>query len=119
MSRFTDRLITKGILVNDPTKSINSLPSPGDYAAPYGSNGSGLWNNQNINRGPIEDPFERRLREMENQMQLVQLDLKFSRLKILSLEGKFTQEEVANIRKMLMSEDQAAKTLADSIIENA
>jgi hypothetical protein len=35
------------------------------------------------------------------------------------MEGKFTQEEVANIRKMIMSEDEASRTLADSIIENA
>jgi hypothetical protein len=41
------------------------------------------------------------------------------RLKILGLEGKFTQEEISNIRKMLMSEDEASRTLADSIIENA
>jgi hypothetical protein len=34
------------------------------------------------------------------------------------LEGKFTKEEVSNIRKMLMSEDEASRTLADSIIEN-
>ena len=41
------------------------------------------------------------------------------RLKILALEGKFTQEEVTNIRKMIMSEDESSRTLADSIIENA
>jgi hypothetical protein len=35
------------------------------------------------------------------------------------MEGKFTQEEVSNIRKMLMSEDEASKTLASTIIENA
>jgi hypothetical protein len=43
----------------------------------------------------------------------------FLRLKILSLEGKFTQEEVANMRKMLMAEDESARTLVTSIIENA
>jgi hypothetical protein len=41
------------------------------------------------------------------------------RLKILGIEGKFTQEEMSNIKKMLMSEDEASRTLADSIIENA
>jgi hypothetical protein len=35
------------------------------------------------------------------------------------MEGKFTQEEISNIKKMFMSEDKAARTLADSIIENA
>jgi hypothetical protein len=35
------------------------------------------------------------------------------------MEGKFSQEEVINIRKMLISEDEASRTLAESIIENA
>jgi hypothetical protein len=35
------------------------------------------------------------------------------------MEGKFTQEEISNIRKMLMSNDEASITVADSIIENA
>lgn len=51
-----------------------------------------------------------------NQQGLI---IKLLRLKIHALEGKFTQEEVANIRKMIMSEDEGSRTLADSIIENA
>jgi hypothetical protein len=35
------------------------------------------------------------------------------------MEGKFNQEEVSNIRKMLMSEDDASVLLANTIIENA
>jgi hypothetical protein len=35
------------------------------------------------------------------------------------MEGKFTQDEVTNIRKMLISEDESSRTLAESIIENA
>ena len=67
----------------------------------------------------LEDPLEKRLIEMEKQMELVKIDLKLSRLKILSLEGKFTQDEVANIRKMILSEDEGSRILADSIMENA
>ena len=103
--------IAQGVLVNDPTKAINTLPSD-----------NGLWSqitSASPYTEPTQDPWETRLKKMEDQMKLVQLELKFSRLKILSLEGKFTQEEVANIRKMLMSEDEASRTLADSIIENA
>jgi hypothetical protein len=117
MSKFTDRLATKGIVVMDPTKSINLPYDPT-------TTGQGLWSQLTSTTPPytsttFEDPFETRLKEMENQMQLVQLELKLSRLKILSLEGKFTQEETANIRKMLMSEDEASRTVANSIIENA
>jgi hypothetical protein len=115
MSKFIDRLATKGIYVSDPTKVINTLP---------GSTGQGLWSQITSTSSPytntiMEDPFETRLKEMENQMQLVQLELKFARLKILSLEGKFSQEEVTNIRNMLMSEDEASRTLANTILENA
>ena len=108
----------KAIVVNDPTKIVNPLPTQVTTTT-----GNGLWSQINPTQhpynGPIEDPWEKRLRHMEEEMKLVKTDLKLSRLKILSLEGKFNQEEVANIRKMIMSEDEAARTLADSIIENA
>jgi hypothetical protein len=60
-----------------------------------------------------------RLIELEKQTELLKLDNKLMRLKMLSMEGKFTLDEVANIRKMLMSEDEASVTLANTIIENA
>ena len=108
----------KAIVVNDPTKIVNPLPTQVTTTT-----GNGLWSQINPTQhpynGPIEDPWEKRLRHMEEEMKLVKTDLKLSRLKILSLEGKFNQEEVANIRKMIMSDDEAARTLADSIIENA
>ena len=56
---------------------------------------------------------------LEERMDKLELDNKLLRLKILSMEGKFTQEEVGNIRKMMMSKDEASMTLAESIIENA
>jgi hypothetical protein len=126
MSKFTDRLQAQaqaqaqaqgvqGIYVSDPSKVINTLPH---------SIGQGLWSQITSTSSPytntiMEDPFETRLKEMENQMQLVQLDLKLYQLEILSLKGKFTQEEVTNIRNMLMSEDEASRILANTILENA
>jgi hypothetical protein len=76
----------------------------------------GLWsqiteNDKNVYRSPTT--------LLEERMDKLELDNKLLRLKMLGMEGKFTQEEVSNIRKMIMSEDNAAKTLADSIIENA
>lgn len=100
-----------GMVINDPTKTLNNIPSSVNTS----TTSSGIW-------GQIRtevDSREERLRHMEEEMKLVKTDLKLSRLKILSLEGKFNQEEVANLRKMIMSEDEAARTLADSIIENA
>jgi hypothetical protein len=106
----------KSILVNDPTKSINT---PGDSST---SNAQGLWSqiNSSSQLNPILpfDPNEDIIRELQNRLNEQAISIKLMRLKILGLEGKFTQEEMSNIRKMLMSEDEASRTLADSIIEN-
>jgi hypothetical protein len=59
------------------------------------------------------------MKEIELRIKKLEIENKFLRLKILSIEGKFTQEEVTNIRKMLISEDEASRTLAESIIDNA
>jgi hypothetical protein len=47
-----------------------------------------------------------------------ELTITLLKLKILQLEGRFTQEEVSNIKKMIMSDDKASRTLAETIIEN-
>ena len=59
------------------------------------------------------------MKEIEARIKKLETDNKFLRLKILSMEGKFSQDEVTNIRKMLISEDESSRTLAESIIENA
>lgn len=56
---------------------------------------------------------------LSDEINSLRVENKMIKLKLLALEGKFTQEEVTNIRKMIISEDQAAKALADSIIQNA
>jgi len=103
-----------GIVVNDPTKTINTIPSTSNDGLFKAMRSPGSSYSP-----PWKDPVTERMEEMEKQLDLVKIELKFSRLKILALEGKFSQEEVTNIRKMLMSEDEASKTLADTIIENA
>jgi hypothetical protein len=68
---------------------------------------------------PIPNSYEDNLVKLEKKMQALELQHTLLKLKVLCMEGKFTQEEVTNIRKMIMSEDEASKTLADSIINNA
>lgn len=104
MSKFTDRLATAGILVNDPTKVINTKPSS--------TSGNGLFS-------AMHDPWENPMKEIELRIKKLEIENKFLRLKMLSIEGKFSQEEVTNIRKMLISEDEASRTVAESIIDNA
>jgi hypothetical protein len=59
------------------------------------------------------------MKQIEERIKKLEIDNKFLRLKILCMEGKFTQEEVGNIRKMLVAEDESSRTLAESIIDNA
>lgn len=106
MSKFTDRLATAGILVNDPTKVINTKPSS------TLTSGNGLFS-------AMHDPWENPLKEIELKIKKLEIENKFLRLKMLSIEGKFSQEEVTNIRKMLISEDEASRTVAELIIDNA
>lgn len=80
------------------------------------SSTEGLWSQITNNSNNVyQSPYLR----LDQRLDKLELDNKLLRLKVLGLEGKFTQEEITNIRKMLMSEDEASKTLADSIIENA
>jgi hypothetical protein len=104
---FIKKWYQQGVLVNDPTKVINTIPVTSTAT-------DGIFSTITIS-----DPLEDRLVEMEKQLELVKLETTLLRLKILSMEGKFTQEEVGNLRKMLMSNDEASKTLANTIIENA
>jgi hypothetical protein len=91
------------VFVNDPTTVINTIPG----------SGNGLFSA--INNEPWENPIQ----DILDRVKKLETDNKFLRLKILSMEGKFTQDEVTNIRKMLISEDESSRTLAESIIENA
>jgi hypothetical protein len=106
---FIDPNNMQGIYVSDPTKIINTIP--GDTAS-----SNGIFSQ--MNAGPYNDPWTP-LEEMEERIKKLETANKFLRLKILSMEGKFTQEEVTNIRKMLIAEDEASRTLAESIIENS
>lgn len=96
------------ILVNDPTQVINTIPNTTH-------NGQGLWSQINSSGNTFLDPYA----DIYARIDKLERNEKLLRLKILGLEGKFDKEEVVNLRKMIMSEDEAARTLADSIIENA
>ncbi len=115
--RYNPFNTAQSVLVNDPTKSIDTFGSNTSI-----HNGQGLWSQISSSSTNPYDPFnglEAKVEELRTQIDTQGLVIKLLRLKIHGLEGKFTQEEVANIRKMLMSEDEASRTLADSIIENA
>lgn len=79
------------------------------------SSGNGLWSQITTANNTIRDPYA----DLYARLDKLELNEKLLRLKILGLEGKFDKDEVANIRKMIMSEDEASRTLANSIIENA
>ncbi len=98
-----------GTFIDDPTKTIKTMP--GNTAS-----SNGLFSQ--IKDGPYSDPWNP-IHLIEERLKKLETENKFLRLKILSIEGKFSHEEVTNIRKMLISEDEASRTLAESIIDNA
>lgn len=94
----------------------NDLFEPiADASSIITTTGEGLWAQITDANSTYKTPYYK----LEERLDKLELDNKLLRLKILGLEGKFTQDEITNIRKMLMSQDEASITLADSIIENA
>ena len=59
----------KAIVLNDPIKVVNPLPTQVTTTT-----GNGLWSQinptQHPYKGSIEDPWEKRLRQMEEDMKL-------------------------------------------------
>lgn len=107
-------------LVNRPVNIANPYAQGTNTTTITGNSQWGqLKTGTTVSNIDIEDPWEKKLRLLEEEITVLRTDLKLSRLKILALEGKFNQEEVVNIRKMLMSKDEASITLADLMIENA
>lgn len=101
-------MLQKGIQPLDTSQQMNITTT--DTNGIFG----GVLNNQHTYE-PYIDPIV----SVKSRLDKLELQNKFLRLKILQLEGTFTKEEVANIRAMLTSNDEASITLADSIIENA
>jgi hypothetical protein len=114
MSTFIDRLSTRGILVADPTKVINTIPT---HTATTTANG--IWGQLNHTTMTDSEPYIDHIAVIRSRIEKLEMNNRLLKLKILQLEGTFTKEEVINIRAMLMSNDEASITLADSIIENA
>jgi hypothetical protein len=89
-------------------RNINTVP---------GTTADGLWSQINkSNSIPYDSPWKD---STEDRIVELELKNKLLELRLLVLEGKFTQEEVNNIKSMLTSNDEASITLADTIIENA
>lgn len=104
----------QGIYVADPTKVINTNPA---HTITSTSNGifGGVLNNASTDPDPYEDP----IRLIRSRLDKLETQNKFLKLKILEIEGKFSKEEIINLRAMLTSNDEASITLADTIIETA
>jgi hypothetical protein len=55
---------------------------------------------------------------LSNEINTLRIENKLMRLNLFAITGKFDEDEISNIRQMLLSEDEASRTLAESIIEN-
>ena len=78
--------------------------------------GDGMWSQSTLTDShPYDDP----IRLIRSRLDKLETQNKFLKLKILEIEGKFSKEEIINLRAMLTSNDEASITLADTIIETA
>jgi hypothetical protein len=112
MSTFIDRLSTASMLVADPTKVINITPA-------HTSTTTGIWSQLDQVTHTDSDPYEDPIKLIRSRLDKLETQNKFLKLKILEIEGKFSKEEIINLRAMLTSNDEASITLADTIIETA
>ena len=101
-----------GTLIQDPTKVANIISS-------HTTTATGIWSQHNHTTVTDSEPYADTIAVISSRIAKLELNNRLLKLKILQLEGTFTKEEVINIRAMLMSNDEASITLADSIIENA
>jgi hypothetical protein len=101
----------------------NSLPENFDVQQlinmmkqPYQQGGVFIDNtDNNTSYEPYINPYGK----LEERLNKLELENKFLKLKLLGMEGKFSQDEIKNIRAMLMSNDESSITLAETIIETA
>jgi hypothetical protein len=101
----------QGIYVADPTKVINTTTTTDNTVI-----GDGMWSQSTLTDShPYDDP----IRLIRSRLDKLETQNKFLKLKILEIEGKFSKEEIINLRAMLTSNDEASITLADTIIETA
>jgi hypothetical protein len=113
MSKFTDKLkIAGGMYIKDPNKVIATNP-----ANSYDTRLTGLWSQ--IQDAAPSITSTSTLTGILGRLERLEIENKYLRLKIACMEGKFSEEEVINIRKMLMSQDESSVTLAETIINNA
>lgn len=97
----------QGINVAGPTKATNTSTFTGNE----------LWDQIKQANQHTYDPYVDPVIKLTERIEKLEIQNKFLKLKILEIEGKFTKEEVANIRAMLISNDEASITLAETIIE--
>jgi len=112
MSTFTDRLHNAGMYISDPNETINIIPGNTNMTA------DGIFSRLQ-SQIPYDPVPATTLSEIVARLERLEIENKYLRLKIACMEGKFTEEEVINIRKMLMSQDESSVTLAETIINNA
>jgi hypothetical protein len=112
MSEYRSISKPKGIVIKNPHTGTLAVDTS-----------NGIWSQLKPGTGNTyhagNQPFEDNFVKLAKRIQTLELQNRLLKLKVLGMEGKFTQEEMGNIRKMIMSEDEASRTLADSIIENA
>jgi hypothetical protein len=91
------------IILSDPSDTFDTLSS------------HSVWDTITSKGVSLKETLD----ALSDEINTLRKENKLMKLDLLALKGTFDQEEISNIKKMIMSEDEAARTLADSIIQNA
>jgi predicted CopG family antitoxin len=91
------------IILSDPSDTFDTLSS------------HSVWDTITSKGVSLKETLD----ALSDEINTLRKENKLMKLDLLALKGTFNQEEISNIKKMIMSEDEAARTLADSIIQNA
>ena len=101
-----------GVLPMDPTKTMSHVHDTTVYKSPPPTYvPEGVWSQiKSTTYSPSKTMLER--------MESLEVANKLLRVDILVLKNKFTEEEGNNIKAMLISNDEASITVAETILEN-
>lgn len=101
--------LNQSVYVGDPTKQINLQQANGTTT-------SSIWNNSAA-EGVI-NVLQLELGNLRTSLETITKENTFLKLRLLKLEGKFTDQEISNIKDMLNSNDEASITVAHEILNN-
>lgn len=103
--------LNQSVYVENPTKQIN-------LQQPTTTTNSSTWNGHMSQTTSLVNILQIEISNLKTSLDTINKENTFLKLRLLKLEGKFTDQEISNIKDMLNSNDEASITLAHEILNN-